>query len=201
MDACRVFLCFVLFSFIGWAYESVYYTLQQRRLVNSGFLNGPCCPIYGIGALLDIMLLGGVKNPVMLFLVGMVLTCSLEYFVSWLLEALFKKRWWDYTNWPLNINGRVCVIAGAVFGLMTVLLIKFIAPETFSIANFMPDTAVRVSAAAAAALIAADLAYTIRHSERFTDKLWYVREQSKIFSEHVFGTAEVLDKIRRLFGK
>lgn len=212
MDACRVFLCFAIFSFIGWAYESVYYTLQQRRPVNSGFLNGCCCPIYGIGALLDIMLLGGIRNPVLLFAAGMLLTCSLEYFVSWLLETLFKKRWWDYTNWPLNINGRVCVIAGAMFGIMSVFLIKFIAPETVSAVGAMPDPAVRIAALIVAALMLTDIIVTIHNSDGFADKLWYVREQSKIFEEDGFGgrlmagvsshiNNDVLDKIRRFFGK
>lgn len=187
MNACRVFLCFALFSFIGWAYESLYYTLQQKRLVNSGFLNGCCCPIYGIGGLLDIMLLGGIQNPVKLFFAGLLLTSSLEYFVSWLLEALFKKRWWDYTNWPLNINGRVCIIAGTAFGIMTVFQIKFIAPETFRAIAALPDNAVYVTAAIVAVLMMIDIIATIRNSDGFADKLWYVREQAKIFEDNGFG--------------
>ena len=212
MDACRVFLCFALFSFIGWAYESVYYTLQQKKPVNSGFLNGCCCPIYGIGALLDIMLLGDIENPVKLFLAGLLLTCTLEYFVSWLLEALFKKRWWDYTNWPLNINGRVCIIAGAVFGIMTVLLIKFIAPEAFTIIGALPDTAVYISAAVVAALMLIDIIATLHNSDGFADKLWYVREQAKVFEENGFGgrimagvtshvNEDIMNRIRRFFRK
>ena len=212
MDICRVFLCFALFSFIGWAYESAYYTLQQKKPVNSGFLNGCCCPIYGIGGLLDIMLLGGIKNPLELFLAGLILTCTLEYFVSWLLEALFKKRWWDYTNWPLNINGRVCIIAGAVFGIMTVLLIKFIAPETFAIINNLPDTAVYASTAIVAALMIIDIIATVHNSDGFSDKLWYVREQAKIFEDDGFGgrllagvtnrvNEDILERIRRFFRK
>ena len=212
MDICRVFLCFALFSFIGWAYESAYYTLQQKRPVNSGFLNGCCCPIYGIGALLDIMLLGGIENPMILFLAGLFLTCALEYFVSWLLEALFKKRWWDYTNWPLNINGRVCIIAGAVFGAMTVLLIKFIAPETLKIVGRLPDTAVYITAAVVAALMIVDIIATIHNSDGFSDKLWYVREQARVFGDDGFGgrliagvtnrvNDDIIERIRKMFKK
>ena len=212
MDVCRVFLCFALFSFIGWAYESIYYTLQQRRPVNSGFLNGCCCPIYGIGGLLDVMLLGEIENPVKLFLAGLLLTCTLEYFVSWLLEALFKKRWWDYTNWPLNINGRVCIIAGAVFGIMTVFLIKFLAPETFIVINGLPDTAVYITTAIIAALMLIDIIATIHNSDGFADKLWYVREQAKVFEDDGLGgrlmagvtshvNDDIVERIRRFFRK
>ena len=130
MDIARYFLCFALYSFVGWAYESVFYTIQQRRLVNSGFLNGCWCPIYGIGAFLISGLLGGIESPVKLFLAGMILTCSLEYAVSWVLEKMFGKRWWDYTGWPLNINGRVCLIGGLAFGTFTVLYVKYISPFT-----------------------------------------------------------------------
>ena len=104
MSFCQYFLCFAVFSFIGWAYETVYYSIQQRKFVNSGFLSTCFCPIYGMGAMLDLILLGWIENPLILFFAGMVVTCSLEYFVSWLLETLFHKRWWDYTGWPGNIN-------------------------------------------------------------------------------------------------
>ena len=83
-----------------------------------------------MGAMLDLILLGWIENPLILFFAGMVVTCSLEYFVSWLLETLFHKRWWDYTGWPGNINGRVCLIGGIAFGTFTVALIKLIAPVT-----------------------------------------------------------------------
>ena len=115
MSFCRYFLCFAVFSFIGWAYETVYYSIQQRKFVNSGFLSTCFCPIYGMGAMLDLILLGWIENPLILFFAGMVVTCSLEYFVSWLLETLFHKRWWDYTGWPGNINGRVCLICVIAF--------------------------------------------------------------------------------------
>ena len=130
MSFCQYFLCFAVFSFIGWAYETVYYSIQQRKFVNSGFLSTCFCPIYGMGAMLDLILLGWIENPLILFFAGMVVTCSLEYFVSWLLETLFHKRWWDYTGWPGNINGRVCLIGGIAFGTFTVALIKLIAPVT-----------------------------------------------------------------------
>lgn len=187
MNMCRYFLCFALFGFIGWAYESAYYTLQQRRFVNSGFLNGCCCPIYGIGALLDLMLLGNIESPVKLFLAGMVVTCTLEYAVSWILEALFHRRWWDYTNWPLNINGRVCIIGGAVFGIMSVLLIKVIAPVTIEFMLGLSDTAVNAATAVIALAMIADVFITVRNSDSFSEKLWYVREQAGIFEETGIG--------------
>lgn len=68
MSFCQYFLCFAVFSFIGWAYETVYYSIQQRKFVNSGFLSTCFCPIYGMGAMLDLILLGWIENPLILFL-------------------------------------------------------------------------------------------------------------------------------------
>ena len=88
MSFCRYFLCFAVFSFIGWAYETVYYSIQQRKFVNSGFLSTCFCPIYGMGAMLDLILLGWIENPLILFFAGMVVTCSLDMIDSVSLPAL-----------------------------------------------------------------------------------------------------------------
>ncbi|MCC8160478.1 MAG: putative ABC transporter permease [Oscillospiraceae bacterium] len=194
MNICRYFLCFAVFSFIGWAYETVYYTIQQRRFVNSGFLSTCFCPIYGIGALLDLILLGWIENSFLLFLAGMFVTGSLEYFVSYLLERLFHKRWWDYTGWPLNINGRVCIFGVTAFGLFTVALIKVIFPFTMEIINNMGILSVYIMSAAVAFVMIADTIKTIKDMD--TSKLWYVEKQSEIFSN--IKTGEESGVVRRI---
>ena len=77
-----LFIWFVIYSVLGWIYESIYCSITQRRLVNRGFLNGPLCPIYGMGAILDICVLGEIQNPILLFAAGAVLACALEYLTS-----------------------------------------------------------------------------------------------------------------------
>ena len=179
MILCRYFLCFAVFSFIGWAWESVYYTIQQRRVVNSGFLSTCFCPIYGIGALLDLLVLGRIENIALLFISGMVLTGVLEYFVSWLFEKLFHQRWWDYTNWPLNINGRIGILGAAAFGIFTVALIKYIAPFTMGMLDMMNPITIQVSSIVIAIVMIADTIISVRYMD--TEKLWYVDKQSEIF--------------------
>ncbi|MBQ7572735.1 MAG: putative ABC transporter permease [Clostridia bacterium] len=216
MDICRYFLCFALFGFIGWAYESVYYSIMQRRLVSSGFLNGCICPIYGIGGLVLSLMLGKIENPLHLFFSGMIITCTLEYIVSALMERVFHERWWDYSNWPLNINGRVCIIGGVAFGTMSVLGVKYIIPATFNAVIGLTDHMVHISAVIVAILILFDIIVTVRNSDNFNDKLWYVREQSKIFEEGGVGyrimhtlnpfsddeyEASIIEKIKRRLHK
>lgn len=181
MSFCRYFLCFAVFSFIGWAYETVYYSIQQRKFVNSGFLSTCFCPIYGMGAMLDLILLGWIENPLILFFAGMVVTCSLEYFVSWLLETLFHKRWWDYTGWPGNINGRVCLIGGIAFGTFTVALIKLIAPVTIDMIGSVRLPALHIMTCVIAFVMIADTVKTVKCMD--SSKLWYVEKQAEFMNE------------------
>lgn len=181
MNMCRYFLCFAVFSFIGWLYESLYYTIQQKKPINSGFLSTCFCPIYGIGALLNLVFLGNIKNTAILFLAGMVVTGVLEYFVSWLLEELFHHRWWDYTNWPLNINGRVCIFGAIAFGILTVMLIKIIAPFTMNMINSLGILPLYILTAIVAFILIADTISSVRNID--TEKLWYVEKQRELFAK------------------
>ncbi|MFA5468990.1 MAG: putative ABC transporter permease, partial [Sphaerochaetaceae bacterium] len=89
------FLWFFFYSVIGWIYETILCSVAQKRFINRGFFNGPYCPIYGFGALLNILLLSEIKNLFLLFLAAFLLTTILEYVSSWGLEKLFHARWWD----------------------------------------------------------------------------------------------------------
>lgn len=104
---CRVIFYFMIYSVVGWIYETTLCSITDRHFVNRGFLNGPYCPIYGSGALLDVLILGRIENPFLLFILGVLVTCSLEYLTSYVMEKLFKARWWDYSDKKFNIGGRV----------------------------------------------------------------------------------------------
>lgn len=97
---------------------------RSQKFFNSGFLVGPYCPIYGVGALLIIMLFSGIDNIFLLFFVSAIATCLVEFITSWIMEKMFHMRWWDYSKEFMNINGRVCLMGGLVFGALGVVLIK-----------------------------------------------------------------------------
>ncbi|MDD4715137.1 MAG: putative ABC transporter permease [Oscillospiraceae bacterium] len=134
------FLWFLFYSFLGWLYESVLCSIQGGKLVNRGFLIGPVCPIYGAGAVLLIGALSQVGNPALLFFAGIGLACSLEYFTSWLLEKLFHARWWDYSRYRFNLNGRICLLGALVFGVFTVLLLLWLHPAAKAVTAQIPET-------------------------------------------------------------
>lgn len=156
------FLWLMIYSVIGWVYESTICSIGQRKLINRGFLNGPYCPIYGTGAVLVLLVLGRIQNPVLLFFAGAVLTCSLEYLTSWLMEKLFHARWWDYSKRKFNIGGRVCLIGAVVFGAFSVVLILVLHPWVKSLTDRLTDTALTWICAILLVGIVSDFIVTVK---------------------------------------
>lgn len=129
VEVLKLFIYFFIYSIFGWVLESVYKTIYEKRWVNSGFLHGPLCPIYGTGAIMMILFLSSFKNNIfLLFLVGFIVLSIWEYFVGWLLETLFNTKYWDYTNNKCNIKGRVCLFNSVIWGLLGVIFVGFIHP-------------------------------------------------------------------------
>lgn len=129
MVALTWFLYFMAYSFLGWIFESSFCSVNGRRWVNRGFLNGPFIPIYGFGAVLVVAAFyGKVDHLPALFLSSILLTTTLEYITSWALEQLFHARWWDYSKDPFNLNGRIYLMGSLAFGVMSVLAVKVLHP-------------------------------------------------------------------------
>ena len=166
MFVCQVFVWFVIYSVVGWIWESTYCTIVERRWQNRGFLYGPVCPIYGTG-IVGIMLLWGqmvraghTMTWYQVFLTVMVGSAILEYVTHWALEKLFHAYWWDYSNMPLNLNGRICLPASTFFGLGGLLIIYVLYEPTVQIISLADPLATESSALILMAAIAADTAIT-----------------------------------------
>lgn len=120
---------FALYSFGGWCVEVIYAFYQNHRFVNRGFLFGPFCPMYGFGALILIVILKPAEHNLLLFFIlAFVFISVLEYFTGFLLEKAFKTTWWDYSEDFLNIKGRVCLSFSIIWGVGSVIFIKFVHP-------------------------------------------------------------------------
>lgn len=121
----KIITYFFLYSFLGWAMESLYISVLQRKIINTGFLHGPFCPIYGFGAVVLYVLLINLKgNIIAIFCTGFLVLSLWEYFVGFLLEKLFKTKYWDYSKNKFNINGRVCLLNSIYWGLLSVFFIE-----------------------------------------------------------------------------
>ena len=128
------FLLFISYSVIGWIMETILKTIEYKKFVNRGFLIGPYCPIYGCGALLMTFLLQGyVHDPIVLFVFNIIICSILEYSTSYIMEKIFKARWWDYSYTKYNINGRICLDTMIPFGLLGLLMMYVINPFIYTV--------------------------------------------------------------------
>ena len=125
----NIILYFFIYSFIGWCLETIYAFLVLGHFVNRGFLIGPICPIYGFGAVLLILLLKNCKGkPVSEFIIAAFAFTVFEYIVSYVLEAIFGLRWWDYSEDFMNLQGRVSLAYTIIWGTLGILLMEGIHP-------------------------------------------------------------------------
>ena len=156
-----IFLIFMTYAFGGWAMEVIISLLQRRKLVNRGFLVGPICPIYGVGALLLSLVVSSDESPLVIFCVAVVGSAVLEYSVSYIMEKLFRVRWWDYTDQPFNLNGRICAESVLAFGVIGVLILKIINPALLALYSSMPQFLMLLLAAVLAAWLIFDVALSL----------------------------------------
>lgn len=127
---------FLIYSFIGWIVEVSAFLIQDHKFVNRGFFIGPVVPIYGTGGILITILLTKYQSdPIVLFCMAVVVCSILEYLTSYIMEKIFKTRWWDYSNKKFNINGRICLSNLIVFGIMGLVMVYLINPFLIDILN------------------------------------------------------------------
>ena len=124
----KVILYFILYSFLGWCLESVYKTIIFKKPTNSGFLYGPFCPMYGIGAVIMLYASRLSNNIFITFILAIIIFTIWEYLVAVILEKLFKTKYWDYSNIKFNFQGRICLKNSIYWGLLGVLLVFVIQP-------------------------------------------------------------------------
>lgn len=161
---CKWFLCFIAYSVIGWAYESTICSIDEKKLINRGFLNGPLCPVYGCGALVVVFFLNNKTDDIfILFMSGAILTCIVEYITSYALEKLFHARWWDYSDKKFNLNGRICLLGAVVFGILTVLVIKFIHPFIYGIISDFSPITLYITSFVIFIILISDIIFTVYH--------------------------------------
>ena len=130
---------FVIYSFLGWCVEVIYHAVTWGEVTNRGFLNGPICPVYGIGVGVVVQFLTPVENNlVLLYISSTILVTAIEGITGFLLEKIFHNKWWDYSDQPLNIGGYVCVLFSLIWGVFCVLIVKVIHPLIYKVLTMIP---------------------------------------------------------------
>lgn len=152
------FFLFIVYSIIGWIMEEIYAYITKKKITNRGFFIGPYCPIYGVGCLLIIILLSSYKNhPAGMFVLAIIIASTLEYFTSYIMEKLFKARWWDYSKTKYNINGRVCADTMIPFGLIACFVIYVLHPALMLVVTNIPTNRLNILSAVLAVIFIFDL--------------------------------------------
>lgn len=165
------FLWFMIYSIAGWVYETAICSVMQKRFVNRGFLNGPYCPIYGCGAVLNLIALSSVKSPILLFFASALLSTVLEYLTSWIMEKMFHARWWDYSDMKFNIGGRVFLLGAVVFGIMSVVQLVVIHPHLAALTCLIPQNIRQAIALLLFTVFLTDTVYTVTKMSEFDELL------------------------------
>lgn len=171
------FLSFILYCFIGWFYESTICSLPKyHKIINRGFLLGPYCPIYGVGVMANWFLLKGMESPVAIFLASALISCAIEYVTSYGMEKLFYAKWWDYSDLPFNLHGRICLYGGVIFGGGNVIFIKVIHPFVMSVLEYIPKARIDILALVFAVILLTDIVLTVNSINNLNKKLKTIHE-------------------------
>ena len=133
---------FYIYCFFGWIFESVYVSLKKKRLVNRGFLRLPMLPLYGTGAVMMLWVSLPVKESLILvYLSGVVAATALEYVTGYMMERLFKMKYWDYSSQRFQIHGYICLTSSIAWGFLTIFLTEVIhRPIAVFVLNMNPFT-------------------------------------------------------------
>lgn len=158
-------MMFFIFCFVGWVWEVSLAFISEGTFVNRGTLHGPWLPIYGTGGVIILILLKKLrKKPLFEFLAAMVLCGGLEYFSSWYLEKTHGgQRWWDYTGYFLNLNGRICAEGLLTFGLGGLAIVYLLAPALDNLLSRIDTRKLTVVAVVLLAFYCVDQAYSAQH--------------------------------------
>ncbi len=174
---------FVIYSFLGWVLESIVRTICERKIINTGFLIGPFCPIYGFGAIIMILFLNQYKNNIILLFIVSVIALSLwEYIVGVLLEKFFHTKYWDYSNHKFNYKGRICLTNSIAWGILGVLFINYIHPSIIQIIGYMDFTYLAIGASIIALILLIDAIISvvkIKNIQSTLQKVEEINEQIK----------------------
>ena len=137
----RIMAYFVIYSVVGYIIETIFGIITKGVWESrQSFLYGPFCAIYGLGASIMIMFLHKYsKNYTRLFIGGFIVGSIVEYLVSWIGESLLGVKWWDYSDMPLNINGRICVYFSIFWGFLALYLIASFNPRIDRLINWIKN--------------------------------------------------------------
>lgn len=171
---------FIIYAFLGWCSEVAFAAVNKGKFVNRGFLNGPVCPIYGVGMLIVVLCLWNLRDrPLLLFLGSALLTTALEFVTGFVLERFFHDKWWDYSDMPFNIKGYVCLKFTILWGLAASFIIGAIHRFIYMLIEKTPFVLGAILLAVFSAAFIADFTVTLTALVKLPKKLKAMAEAER----------------------
>lgn len=176
----EIFAYFFIYAFLGWIAEVCFHAITRGEFANRGFLNGPLCPIYGVGVTLILLILGKwAQKPWAVLLVGIALPTLLELIGGWAMEKFFHNKWWDYSDRKLNFKGYICLEFSILWGLAAVCVICVLHPGIKWLVDLIKDPFATVVVSLLLAAFVADLIVTVLQLLKLNKKLKELDEVTK----------------------
>jgi len=168
---------FFIYGFLGWCYEATYVSIKHKKWVNRGFMRGPILPLYGSGAILLLFVTIPFRDSlILMFIAGAIGATALEYVTGVAMEALFKVRYWDYTNRRFNFQGHICLAATTLWGFFAIVIVKVIHRPIENMVFALPETLVEVIVMILSVLSVADFALSFKAAWDIRDVLIKLEE-------------------------
>lgn len=154
---------FYFYCLFGWCFESSYVSLKKRKLVNRGFMRGPFLPLYGSGAIMMLVVSMPFQHNILLtYIAGCIGATALEYVTGVVMEALFKVRYWDYSNQKFNFQGQICLSSTLAWGGLTILMTRVVHKPVEQLMLAIPGGALTVVTYVLTVYIVADFTLSFK---------------------------------------
>lgn len=184
----------IIYSLLGYIYEVFYQRVIFKKWVNPGFLHGPYCLMSGIYSLIIIYLLNGYYNdPFVIFVFGTIISCLIEYYVSYLFEKIFKCKFWDYSGYKYNINGRICINKNILDGFLSLIIIYVFNPLLNYVIRYIDMLYLKYICICLMFIILIDFIFSFFEAKRICDIANYME---LILNEYVKNKNIKLNKIK-----
>lgn len=195
-----IYILFWLYSFLGWLMETTLVSLQSKKFINRGFFMGPYCPIYGTGGVLLLVLSPYKDSPFLVFILSIVICSIIEYLTSYILEMIYKVRWWDYSNRMFNLNGRVCLFNSICFGLLGMLMVSYLNPVFLNLITSLSDTILTIIALTILIITLIDMSITFSIMFDIRKTIINLKEKTitSIFKKNQDNTEEVSKRVKSI---
>ena len=163
---------FYFYCFFGWCFESSYVSLKKRQPVNRGFIRGPFLPLYGSGAVMMLLVSMPFQHNLLLtYIAGCIGATALEYVTGVVMEALFKVRYWDYSNQKFNFQGQICLSSTLAWGGLTILMTRVVHKPVEGLVFAIPEGVLSVVTFVLTIYIVADFTLSFKAAIDLRDVL------------------------------